>query len=246
MIPPAVKLGAMSPPTDLPSAPPGRPRSAVALGCIGALGEELLAALVADPQYATVHVAVSKPIGSAAARFRPWRVGDGVIVADDAYVCIADPATRVGPASPMFRVDRDNVTAAAGIARDCGATRLVLVAPLAAVLQLNAATQALSSAAEVEIAGMGFASLVVVRPSAEAATAARGWLPRAVSTLTRMVLDIMLPQPVQPLRAQTAALAILAGARRAGPGVHVLGARDLAAIVAETMPDALPKRTRLR
>jgi hypothetical protein len=35
-------------------------------------------------------------------------------------------------------------------------------------------------------------------------------------------------------------------ARRAGPGVHVLGAIELSVIVSETMPEALPKRARLR
>jgi hypothetical protein len=61
-----------------------------------------------------------------------------------------------------------------------------------------------------------------------------------------MVLEIMLPQRVQALRARTAALAILAAFDRAGPGVHVFGAAELAAIVEETMPGALPRKPRLR
>jgi hypothetical protein len=67
-----------------------------------------------------------------------------------------------------------------------------------------------------------------------------------VRAVSRMVLEIMLPHQVQPLRARTVALAVLEAARRVPPGLHVLGARELVAIVAETMPDAVPRRARLR
>ena len=213
---------------------------------VGALGEELLAALVGGGRYATVHVAVKQRIGSAAARSKPWVVGDGVVVADDAYICISGAETFVPKATPMQRVATDNVVAAARTARDCGASRLVLVSPLPALLQLNAASHSLSSAPEVEIAGLGFQTLLVIRPTADGAPPAGGWFPGVVRSLTRLVLEIMLPHRVQALRARTAAAAILEAVDRTTPGVHVLGARDLASIVGETMPGALPKRVRLR
>jgi len=213
---------------------------------VGALGEELLAGLVGGGRYATVHVAVEQAIGSAAARFKPWVVGDGVVQADDAYVCITGAETFVPSTTPMQRVAADDAVAAARTARDCGATRLVLVSPLPALLQLNAASHTLSSACEVEIAEMGFKTLLVIRPTADRATPPGGWFPGVVRTLTRMVLEIMLPQRVQALRARTAAAAILEAAGRAEAGIHVLGAQELAAIVEETMPGALPKKVRLR
>lgn len=228
------------------SSAPSRPRAALALGVVGALGEELLAGLVGGGRYATVHVAVDQPIGTATARFKPWVIGDGVVVADDAYVCITGPETFVPKATPMHRVASDEVAHAARAARDCGVTRLVLVSPLPALLQLNAASHTLSSASEMEIAEMGFQMLLVIRPTADGSAAATGWLPGLARTFTRMVLDIMLPQRVQALRARTAALAILAAVDRSAPGIHVLGAADLAAIVEETMPNALPKKVRLR
>jgi hypothetical protein len=212
---------------------------------VGALGEELLAALVGSADYAVVHVAVTQPIGSATARFAPWVAGHGVVAADDAFVCIAAPETIVPKGSPMRRIDADGVVTAARLARECGSTRLVLVSPLSALLQLNATSHSLASEAEVEIATLGFDTLVIVRPTADAPAAA-GWLPGTVRSLTRLVLEIMLPASVQPLRARTAAAAILEAARRAQPGVHVLGARELAALVAETMPQALPRRRTLR
>lgn len=225
-----------------------RPRSALALGVVGALGEELLAALVGGGRYATVHVGVDQPIGTAAARFRPWVVGDGVVLADDAFVCITGDETIVPKATPMQRVASADVVAAARTARDCGVSRLVLVSPLPALLQLNAASHALSSASEVEIAQMGFESLLVIRPTSDtdAAAAADGWFPGVVRNFTRMVVEIMLPQRVQALRARTAAAAILTAVDRATPGIHVLGAQELTSIVEETMPGALPRKVRLR
>jgi hypothetical protein len=225
---------------------PHRPRSALALGMVGALGEELLAALVGGGRYATVHVGVEQPIGTAAARFHPWVVGDGVVVADDAYICITGDETFVPKATPMRRVASGDVVSAARTARDCGATRLVLVSPLPALLQLNAASHTLSSASEVEISEMGFQTLLVVRPTADANPTAGGWFPGVVRTFTRMVLEIMLPQRVQALRASTAASAILEAVDRAPPGIQVLGAQELTGIVEETMPGALPKKVRLR
>ena len=225
---------------------PQRPRSALALGVVGALGEELLAGLVGGGRYATVHVAVDQPIGSAAPRFRPWVVGDGIVVADDAYICITGDETFVPKATPMQRVAPGNVVVAARTARDCGASRLVLVSPLPALLQLNAASHTLSSASEVEISEMGFHTLLVIRPTADAPSAQAGWFPGVVRTFTRMVLEIMLPQRVQALRARTAASAILEAVDRATPGIHVLGAQELTSIVEETMPGALPKKVRLR
>jgi len=228
------------------TATPHRPRSALALGMVGALGEEILAGLVGSSRYATVHVAVEQWIGSAAARFKPWIPGQGVVVADDAYICITGPETFVPTASPMQRVGPADVARAARTARDCGATRLVLVSPLPALLQMNAASHTLSSAAEVEIAEMGFETLLVIRPTVDAAQASGGWLPGLIRTFTRMVLEIMLPQRLQALRARTAATAILHAVERAGPGIHVLGAAELTAIVEETMPGALPRKVRVR
>ena len=228
------------------TATPHRPRNALALGMVGALGDEVLAGLVGGSRYAAVHVAVEQWIGSAAARFKPWMPGQGVVVADDAYICITDPETFVPAASPMQRVGPADVGRAARTARDCGATRLVLVSPLSALLQMNAASHTLSSAAEVEIAGMGFETLLVIRPTVDAAHASGGWLPGLIRTFTRMVLEIILPQRLQALRARTAATAILQAVERAGPGIHVLGAAELTAIVEETMPGALPRKVRVR
>jgi hypothetical protein len=151
----------------------------------------------------------------------------------------------VPKASSMMRYGPDDVLTAARIARDCGARRLVLVSPLSALLQLNAATHSLSSADEVELLEAGFDTVLIVRPAADAERSAGG-LRGVARAVSRMVLDIMLPPQVQPLRARVAAAAILEAAQRAKPGVSVIGARELTAIVEQAMPQSLPRRTRIR
>jgi len=229
-----------------PAAPaPGPQRVALALGLVGSLGEELLAALVGTDNYRLVQVAVKSPIASATSKFRPWVIGSSVITADDAFVCVADDTQR-SPHSPIQPFDSDKLLEAARIARAAGARRLVVVAPLSALLQMNAATHAVSNEQELALVEMHFATLLIVRPTREADAPAGSWLQRNVESLGRAVLDIMLPAQVQPLRPKTAALAILTAAARTPPGVHVIGARELVIIVAESMPGLLPKRARLR
>ena len=125
--------------------------------------------------------------------------------------------------------------------------RLVVVSPLSALLQMNAASHTVSSEQELALVQMKFETLVIVRPTqAELAEAAGPWLSRTVRSLGRMVLEIMLPAHVQALRPRTAAQAILTVVSRLPTGVHVIGARELLAVVEETMPGLAPRRPRLR
>jgi hypothetical protein len=223
------------------------PRAALALGAAGALGEELLAALVASPHYRLVHVALKQLIASGTAKYRPWLIGSSIIAADDAFICVTGPDTFVPRTTPVQLFDAGNVIDAARIARDAGVRRLVVVAPLSALLQMNAASHTVSSEQELALLQMQFETLVIVHPTQAVLAQASGpWINRTVLSLGRMVAEIMLPAHVQALRPRTAALAILTAVERLPTGVHVIGARELLAIVEESMPALSPKRPRLR
>ncbi len=222
-------------------------RSALALGLVGGLGEELLATLLSSGDYVVVHVAVTRMIGSATPRFHPWLVGRGAVVADDAFIGIAAEETFVPQASPIRRYGEHDVLEAARTARDSGATTLVLVAPLPALLQMGEATRTLASVDEVALVGMGFERLVIIRPtSADDTRRLPDLIARLVRAAGNAVADLMLPSYTKALSARTAAQAILAAVRGARPGVTVLGAKELAAIVQAKMPQLAPKKPRLR
>jgi len=221
-------------------------RTALALGLVGGLGEELLAALMAAPEYRAVHVGVTQMLGSAASKFRPWLIGQGVVLADDAFVGVTGDETFVPSASPIRRYGEDELLEAARIAREAGATTLAVVAPLPALLQMGEATRTLASVDEVALVAMGFTRLVLVRPT-EADDIRKLPMPLAlVRTLGRTLADIMLPAYTKALSARTAAAAIVEAVRAAKPGVTVVGAKELAAIVQAKMPQQAPRQPKLR
>ncbi len=229
------------------AARPAPTRSALALGFAGALGEELLSLLLGSGEYRQVHVGVTQPIGSATARFAPWVVGHGTPLVDDAWICLTGDETFVPKATPIRRFGEDELLAAAQIARDAGAQRLAVVAPLAALMQIGSGASHIGSQAELDLAGMGFERLVIVRPTAADAQDLKGPLvARIVRMMARAMGDIMLPRYAQHLSPRTAALAIMEGVRSASNGVTVLGARELLALIEARLPGLAPKKPRLR
>ena len=231
-----------------PAAPATSPtRSALALGFAGALGEELLALLLGSNQYRQVHVGMTQVIGSATARFAPWVVGHGTPLVDDAWICLTGTETFVPKASPIRRFGEDELLAAARIARDAGARHLMVVAPLAALMQMSAGASHIGSQAELELATMGFEKLVIVRPTAaDAQLKAPNFLAAIVRGMGRVLGNIMLPRYAQQLSPRNAALAIVEGVRIAGNGTTVLGARDLLALIEARLPGLAPKQQKLR
>jgi len=202
--------------------------------------------LMAASEYRAVHVGVTQMIGSATPKFRPWLVGYGTPIVDDAYIGVTGDETYVPAASPIRRYGEHQVLDAARTAREAGATTLVLVAPLPALLQMGEATRTLASVDEVTLVGMGFERLVFVRPTA---ADDRGRLPMPFAlarAVGRTLADLMLPSYTRALSAHTAAAAILEAVRGARRGVTVIGAKELAAIVQAKMPKQAPRQPKLR
>lgn len=187
--------------------PGAAPKVALALGMSGAIGEAMLAALVAAPRYSWVHVGHRHAAGAGASKFRPWVIGSSVIVAEDAYVVLSEDAEAPSP-SPIRRFGPKNVVRAATIARDTGARRLVVIEPAKVVI---------SSADETEIDALGFDTVLIVQVGdPRAATAGRGLL--AFVGLKRSA--------VSPAQLASAIIRELPSAR---PGLHRLDANDLRA-----------------
>jgi len=228
-----------------PAAPQQALPTALALGMVGALGEEVLAQLVGGTDYRVVHVGVSQPIGSTSARFRPWVVGAGVVVADDGFLCVADASTFVPAGSPIRVYSESQILGAAQLARQCGVSRFVVIAPLGALLQMNRAAAAFDAHTEVALRELGFERLVIVRPTAADIARSHG-LGGIVRSVGRTLADIMLPGYTRALSAQTAARALLEAVRQAPLGVTIVGARELRTIVDAKFPHSAPKATKIR
>lgn len=216
------------------------------MGLVGALGEELLALLVSGTDYAYVHVAMTSSVGLMASRFRPWKPGEGIVLADDAFTAVSGDETLVPAGSPIARYGPAQVVDAARIARGCGVTRLTVIAPLAA-LQPTASAPPLAPETEAALRRLDFERLLIVWPTAadeNGGTGLRGMLRKCSSKLP----DILLPSRSRALSARTVALAITAAARAAPAGVTVLGTRELLRFIDPDRPgrilrDRSPDRT---
>jgi hypothetical protein len=171
----------------------------------GALGEALLAALVAAPRYGWVHVGHRHSAGAGASKFRPWVIGSSLIVAEDAYLVLSENAESPSP-SPIRRFGPKDALGAATIALDTGARRLVII---------ERAKNTISSADESAIEALGFDTVLIVRIGD----------PRGSKTGRKLLASLGLRQDTaSPAQLATA---IIAEFTRAGPGLHRLAAEDL-------------------
>jgi hypothetical protein len=111
---------------------------------------------------------------------------------------------------------------------------------------MGEATRTLASVDEVALVAMGFERLIIIRPTAADDTRELPMALALVRTVGRTLVDLMLPSYTKALSARTAAQAILEAVRAAKPGVTVIGAKELAAIVQARMPQQAPRQPKLR
>jgi hypothetical protein len=219
------------------------PRTALAIGTVGRLGEELINCLLESPAYAAVHVAVEAPLRSMLPRLRPWQVTAAAFDdltptaeiafprADDVYCCTGGTRTYFHRDRAYLPLAMEQVPALARIAARNGARRFILLAPLSAFLQLSMPTSAAMHVREVDLVGLGFETLIVVRPTADYTAAQGNPLERLIAWGAKAVMEIIIPQRLQPLRARHIAQAAINATTDLGPGVHILGAARIAELV---------------
>lgn len=212
---------------------PARTRTALAVGTLGRLGEELLNVLVETPAYHRVHVGTCAPFASWVAKVIPMRIDSAMALAavDDVYVALGGTHSRLARDRAYFRANLDDVLPIARAARAAGASRFVLLAPLDAFTQMSAIAAGISNEVESALSRMGFRSLLVVRPTEEDRRQGGSPGERLARMLASTVLHYVLPPSVQPLRARRVAEATVKIAVVAEGGTRVVGARELTEIV---------------
>ena len=194
---------------------PPTTRVALALGMHGALGEELLAQLVADPRYAWVHVGLRHSIGAASPKYRPWVVGHSTILADDGYVCLSDDHAP-GTPSPIARFRATDALRATDIVRAAGVRRLIVIAPES------------SDPERLELGTMDFETLIIVWSDVQSPRFGHGWVRRALDAMGRIAPEASSNRPSMQA-ARTTAINLLAAFDHCGAGVHRVTLRELAA-----------------
>ena len=243
--------------TKTTGAAPRASRSALAIGTVGRIGEELLNCLLESPEYHVVHVLVETPMRSMMPRLQPHQVSIAAMndlphtsakialpFADDVFCCISDARSYFKRDQAYVMLGKDQIAPLAQIAAGNGAKRFILLAPLSAFLQLTAPAGGLIDILESELAALGFETLIIVRPAADYATTQGNVLERLIGWGAKAIMQIMIPQRLQPLRARQIAQAAVNAARLLGNGVHVVGAHEIAELAAPGVP-VKTKRIRL-
>jgi hypothetical protein len=233
-------------------------RSALAIGTVGRIGEELINCLLESSAYSSVSVVVEAPLRSVVPRLQPWHVSAAGLAdlarpetaeielpgVDDVFCCISDARSYFKRDQAYVQLRKEQIPALARLAARSGARRFILLAPLSAFLQLSTSTGGLIDVRESDLTNLGFEALIIVRPTAEYATTQGNVLERLIGWGAKAIMQIMIPQRLQPLRARQIAQAAVNAARLLGAGVHIVSAHEIAELAAPST-QSMPKGMRL-
>jgi uncharacterized protein YbjT (DUF2867 family) len=213
-------------------------RTALLAGATGLVGRALLSLLLERPEYGRVEVLARRPLDDAATSGLKRRVHivdfaalQAVPAVDD--VCIALGTTiRVAGSPAAFRaVDHDLVVAIARAARAAGASRLAVVSALGADAGSRVFYNRVKGEMEAAVATLGFATLVIARPSlllGDRAALGQPLRPGEVwaARLSRP-LATLLPARIRPIEAERVARSMIDALTAAAPGVRVLSSAEM-------------------
>jgi uncharacterized protein YbjT (DUF2867 family) len=210
------------------------PRSALLAGASGLVGRALLGQLLADQRYGQVEVVARRPLPAELSR-QPRlavRIGDVATLAgrepavDDVYIALGTTIKIAGSEAAFRDVDFELVVAVARAARAAGANRLALVSALGADPAARVFYSRVKGEAEAAVSALGFASVVIARPSllsgdrsalGQPTRSGEVWATRLSAPFRRFV-----PAAVRPIDAAAVAAALIAAMAAAQPGVRVL------------------------
>jgi hypothetical protein len=212
-------------------------RSVLIAGNAGTLGEALLGRLLSAPHYAAVHAATTQPIRSTTNKLSFCLIDDlqrgGAIkhaspAIDDAVIVVGAKLSFLKRDDVFPVINEDQAIVLAEAALRAGATRLLLVAPMDAWLSATMADASIYEQLEHRLRKLNFTTTWVIRPSEHDREIHRGsLLTRLARGMLSTMSAYMIPQSMQPLRAQIVAEAASAWFASEVGGHHVRSARDL-------------------
>jgi uncharacterized protein YbjT (DUF2867 family) len=217
-----------------PSPSPSAPAVLVA-GATGLIGRELLAAWLAETPPPTLHALVRRTPPAAEPRVR-WHVVDyralPALPKASVAACALGTTIAVAGSQAAFRaVDFDAVLAFARAAKAAGVVRFGVVSALGASPRSPTFYNRVKGEMEQALAGLGFSSLVIARPSLLAGD--RGALGQPARFGERLALAAtapvrgLIPKAWRPIEARTVARALVRALAEGRPGVRVVESAEL-------------------
>lgn len=138
-------------------------------GATGLVGQEILAVLLADKAYRSVHILGRRALQKSAPRLTQQVVDFAALPrlpkADEVYIALGTTIKVAGSKAAFRAVDLDAVVAVARAARAAGATKLGVVSAMGADAKSPVFYNQVKGEMEEALASLGFQSLVIARPS---------------------------------------------------------------------------------
>ncbi|MBS1241114.1 MAG: NAD-dependent dehydratase [Gemmatimonadetes bacterium] len=217
-------------------------RTALVVGATGLVGRELVAQLLATEAFGRVYVIARRPLERRPhprltvevadfARLDPRSAGLG---ASHVFCALGTTIRRAGSQERFRQVDFEYPLAVALQARGRGARHFLLVSALGADPGSRVFYSRVKGELETTIAGLGFESVTIARPSLLLGERGEVRLGEAIGKR----LGFLAPGRYRPVHGAQVAAALVAAALADTPGVRILANTDLrAASGAQAGPD---------
>jgi uncharacterized protein YbjT (DUF2867 family) len=195
-------------------------RSAVVAGASGLVGRELTGRLLGTPAYDRVIAPVRRPLAIAHDRLTEVDAAYDRLPAAlaphlsrrapvDVFCCLGTTLRAAGSQAAFRRVDHDHVLALGRWARSAGARRMVVVSALGADPASGVFYNRVKGETERDLAALGLASLVIVRPSLLVGDRAEFRLGERLALLAARPLRALLPRAIRPVAAADVAQSMI-------------------------------------
>ncbi|MDB4949018.1 MAG: nucleoside-diphosphate sugar epimerase [Gemmatimonadetes bacterium] len=212
-------------------------RSALLLGATGLVGGHCLRLLLADPVYGRVHALVRRSLGHPhpglvehVVDFDRLERHTDAVRGDDVFCCLGTTIGKAGSREAFLRVDHGIPLQVGRMARANGARTFLLVSALGADAGSRIFYNRAKGEVERDAAALGFAGLVVLRPSLLVGERAER---RKGEEVGKRVMGVVGPLLVGPLRryrairGETVARAMVALAKADVRGVRIVESDEI-------------------
>ena len=209
---------------------PAGKRMALVAGATGLVGQAILALLLADKRYATVHV-----VGRRAPDVQHPKLQVHISTSltnwacpavDDVFIALGTTIKVAGSKAAFKAIDFDAVVAIARAAKAAGASRLAVVSAMGASPQSGVFYNQVKGEMEAAVNALGFETLVIARPSLLAGDRDALKQPERVAEKLSLVafklLRPLIPANYRSINASSVAEAMVRTLQAAGSGQHVL------------------------
>jgi uncharacterized protein YbjT (DUF2867 family) len=204
-------------------------------GATGLVGRAVLARLLADPSYSAVHAvgrrAPDQQHPKLVVHIAPSFSDLKLPPVDDVFIALGTTIKVAGSAAAFRAVDFDGVVAVARAARSAGATWLGVVSAMGADSTSKVFYSHVKGEMEDAVAALGFATVVIARPSLLAGDHVALKQPgRAVEKMSLFAMNLfkpLVPANYRPVEAGDVAQSLVDAVQAANSGTRVILSSEL-------------------